>query len=213
MAFRPARIESPWMTWLGFIAALVQALAWPLVILALALVFRSPLKALLTLPVQRVKAGPVEVVFGLKLAESEALLPPVPPLRVPALPSVYEELKQLAEVEPRTAVLTAHDRIYERLKEMVGPQVKAPSPLPGTAALAIAKIAAHEGLITPELLTAIERITELRDLVARVGPDSVTAEQALSYLAVIDRVLNLLMAAPYLSAAAAAITSATATEK
>lgn len=191
------------MNLLAFIAALIQALAWPVVILVLALVFQSQVKGLLSVPVQRLKAGPVEVVFGLKLAESETLLPPLTAQQFPAMPSVREELKELAEVEPGTAVLTAHDRVYERLKEMVGQQVDVPGPLPGTAG-AIAKIAGDRGVLTPELVKAVEEVTGLRNLVAHRGSDSVTPEQALQYLAVVDRLLYLLRAAPYLSAATAA---------
>jgi hypothetical protein len=192
------------MTVLGFIAALIQALAWPVVILVLALVFRSQVKGLLSLPVQRLKAGPVEVVFGLKLAESETLLPPLAAQTLPAMASIRDELKQLAEVEPGTAVLTAHDRLYERLREMVGKD-DAPGPLPATAA-AIAKIAGDRGGFTPELVKAIEEVTGLRNLVAHAGADSVTSEQALQYLGVVDRLLYLIRAAPYLSAATAATT-------
>ncbi len=178
------------MTVLSFIAALVQSLAWPLVLLVLALVFRSQVRGLLSLPVQRLKAGPVEVVFGLKLAESEALLPQLPAKLTPATHSAREELKDLAEVEPGIAVLNAHERIYQRLKEMA-PTAHVPGPLPSTA-YALAKVVADRGLITPETVDAIQELSGLRNLVAHGGADSVTPEAAVRYLGLVDRVLYLL---------------------
>ncbi len=190
------------MTFLGFLASmvqsfvsLVQALAWPVVILVLVLMFRSQVKGWLSAPMQRFKAGPVEVEFALKLAESETVIPPVPVHRARREREMREALKQLAEVEPGSAVLAAHERIYQRLREMVGPDANVSGPLPGTA-LAVARVAAARGLITQETVEAIEELTGLRNLVAHSGADAVTTDTALRYVGLADRVLHLLGTPP-----------------
>jgi hypothetical protein len=192
------------VTWLGFIAslvqslvALVQALAWPLVVVVLAILFRPQLQRLLSVPMQRLKAGPFEVVFDHKLAETEARIAPASPPLPLATPSVREELTSVALESPGLAVLEGHERIYRRLLELVGPgaAIPIPGPLPRTG-LAIAKVATDRGLILPETAQAIEELTELRNLVAHGGLDAITADGALRYLGLVDRVLYLMSTPP-----------------
>ena len=111
------------MGWQAFVASLVQSLAWPAGVVAVVIVLRKPIGAVLGQGVRRVKAGPVEVEFDQIQAEVREELARSPELAeapVPALVgSLQEGLARLADIAPGAAVVAAYHRIEDRLVEML----------------------------------------------------------------------------------------------
>ena len=186
------------MNWLGFVAAVIQGLAWPLVVLVLGLVFRTEIKNLLTRPLERLELGPFKANWMRVLAEVETNVVDV--RRLPRSETTRESgakpqpiqvpLKGLVKTDPAAAVFAAHELIYKRLQDITGEEEGNP-PLPRTAA-ALARVANERGLISPETLRAIEGITVLRNLAAHGGPGSVTPDRAQEYIANVEALLYVL---------------------
>jgi hypothetical protein len=175
-------------------------------IVILALVFRTQLKALLSRPLQRVKAGPFEAAWLEVSSGVEAqvgiprqLLPFEDPnvdidvANVGAGPT-KRELGNVAQHDPARAIFEGHERVFRRLQEITGRDEGRP-PLPHTAA-SLGRIAAERGLIQPQTLRAIEGITQLRNLAAHAGDRAVSVEQAGDFLTYVDAVLYVLNGVP-----------------
>ncbi len=184
---------------LGFVASLVQSLAWPASVAAVVIVLRKPIGAALGRGVRRVKAGPVEVEFDQLQAEVREELARSPELaetQVPApVPSLREELSGLAEVAPTAAVMDAYGRIEARLAEIFDSSGEPPPPPRMRSGRGLARIARERDLISEETLGAIEGLSVLRNLVAHSGGD-IGVDRARDYLALADAVLYALRPKP-----------------
>jgi hypothetical protein len=191
--------------WQAFVASLVQSLAWPAAVLAVVILMRRPIRAVLSQALlRRVKAGPVEVEFDQIQAEvreelarspelTEAQVPaPASRAAVPAS-SLREELSTVAALSPAAAVMEASRRIEYRLQEMLDDSDE-PHPLRLTTRR-MAELARERGLISKETLTAIEGLSVLRNLVAH-NRDDIGVDRALDYLALADAVLYALRPKP-----------------
>lgn len=97
------------MTRLEFIAAVIDSLAWPAVVIMTVVLLRRPLAGLLPL-LRRVKYKELEVEFAQEVKElrqeAEAALPPLPAGPPPQIPE-EQALINLASVSPRSAVVEA----------------------------------------------------------------------------------------------------------
>ena len=99
------------MDWRTFTAAVVESLAWPLTALAIFLVVRRPLLALVPL-VGRLKVGDLELDFGRRLAEAKAEAAALPAARASTAPATDDDaLLRLASAAPRAAILEAWLRL------------------------------------------------------------------------------------------------------
>ena len=176
---------------MGFVAAIVQALAWPAVVLVIAIIFHSQIKALMSEQLRRFKAGPVEVEWERQVVRVETLVEPVPTHLGAAGRSLVAELGPLASEQPTMAIFKAWDRMAERLR----PLIEGVGPEPERwykRTTEKVRIAVEAGHITPEIANAVESMMSLRNLVAhRGGPlsEDVTPERARQYLALADAVI------------------------
>lgn len=92
---------------LTFIVEIVKALGWPAAAIALVMMLRKEIKALLPL-VKRLKAGPVEAEFDREVKELKATVEAqLPPVVQPQAVTQRQKLLQLAEINPRSAVIEA----------------------------------------------------------------------------------------------------------
>lgn len=186
------------MGWQAFVASLMRSLAWPAGVLAVVIVLRRPIGVVLGQGVRRLKAGPVEVEFDQIEAEVREELARSPELAddtpVPApVGSLSEVLAGLAETSPKTAVLTAYQRIEDRLTQIL--QSADALPRDWTRARGLAKIASDRGLISDEARGAIEGLSLLRDLTAQSGLD-ISTDRAREYLSMADAVMYALRFKP-----------------
>jgi len=94
-----------------FIARLVEALAWPIVTLLVALLLRKPVISLLK-NLEKIKWQGAELEFGKQLVNAEKgarelSLPSAEKVKLPAFKqeiSLYERMKAIAEISPAAAI-------------------------------------------------------------------------------------------------------------
>lgn len=175
------------MSGLEFTAALVSSLAWPTVVLVVAVLFRRQLAALLARPFRSLKAGPLELVWDREIAEAEAELgelAPAPPGDV-AGSSASDHLAEVARIAPAAAVVQAFARVEGQLRQLL--QAADQDPGRGSA-LQLARRALEAGLVTPETVRAIEGIAVLRNLAAHGHETDLDESRALDYLALTDSI-------------------------
>src|SRR5215204_1277124 len=97
------------MTWMTFIATLIQALAWPVTVLTIFFLLRRHITGLLP-RVRQLKYKDVEISFDERVRElaaeaSETLPKPTAPAKLPD--GEISQLDALARLSPRAAVLEA----------------------------------------------------------------------------------------------------------
>ncbi len=178
-----------------FIASLVSSLAWPATVSFALWLFRKQLAQLLTGPIRRWKAGPVEVEYDRIVSRVEARIEPAEaagPAAVevpPAAESVVAELEQYAHTWPSGSVIEAFSRVEYELRERLRAAGTDESDLRKYGGVMLARRAAADGIITRTTAEAVEGIAVLRNLAAHGGPGEVTQERALEYLALVDGVL------------------------
>jgi hypothetical protein len=185
------------MDGLQFIASLVGSLAWPLAVLALALVFKRQLGELIG-RLRSVKALGAEGTFDPRDAESAVAL-----ATATATASVQEaaqanttpnlardadladRLHDMAVSHPRAAVMEAWAEVEEVLRARLGTsQTEVPR---GYAGRRLINLALGDDVINRETAEALVRLSTQRNLAAHEG--EVTVEKALDYLALCDSVI------------------------
>ncbi len=91
------------MTILEFLASVIDSLAWPAAIVFLVVVLRKPLAELVPL-LRKLKYKELELEFAEGVKE---LSPPAEPSKIEGPKGSGSELKRLAEVSPRAAIIEA----------------------------------------------------------------------------------------------------------
>ena len=173
-----------------FIAALVQALAWPLAIVGVALIFRSKIIELLTPEIKRLKAGPLEVEWERAISEARVELDLPGMVGAPGDLNAdlsTPDLADLAQAAPTAAVLEAAGRVESELRErLIG---RAPTEDLQVGLVGLARLAGKHEVVTPEMVRAVEGIAVLRDMAAHGRAGDTTPERALDYLHLTDAIL------------------------
>jgi len=176
------------MSYLDFIAALVQALAWPIAVLLIVLIFRKKITELLSERMTRFKAGPLEVEWARQISETQAELEEAG--AATPLPSdlMDPSMRDLAERSPSGAIVEAFGQIELALRGI------ARSWLPEEDAdrlggLRLARLLEQHGALTEETVRAVEGLTVLRNLSAHGRANDLTVERAVEYLALAQAVL------------------------
>jgi hypothetical protein len=180
------------MSELQFIASLVNSLAWPLVVLVIAVVFRTKITDLLSGGVKRLKAGPIEVEWDRTLSEARVELDqPGAPLEAQGdRGPVSTELAELTRISPRAAVIEGFARVEQALHEKLKDVDNDGKMRLGAAGLA--RLGAEHNLVNEETVRAIEGLATLRNLAAHGRDGETTPDRAMDYLALVDAVLYVL---------------------
>lgn len=174
------------MSGFEFASSLVGSLAWPLVALIVAGLFRRQLSALLSRPLSSLKAGPLEAVWDRQVAEVEAELPRISveaPLSRGAADT--DRLREIARVAPAAAVLAAFALVEEQLRQLL---MDSGEDVGQGGATQMARRALEAGLVRPEAVKAVEGAAVLRNLAAHGREIDLDEARALDYLALIDAV-------------------------
>jgi hypothetical protein len=170
----------------------IAAIAWPVAVLVIAVMFRGPITEMLSGQLGRMKAGPFEVEWQRTLSEVETELGQEPPV-VQAPPTAPDtglsaELEPVASRAPAAAVLEAYARVEGSLREVLeGRGIDEARTQRG--AVGLARLAQSHGLITEETMQAIEGLSVLRNLAAHGRAGDVSPKRARDYLALADGVL------------------------
>lgn len=176
------------MSVLEFVASLVRSLAWPAAVVIIAVLLRHQLRALLSGPLRRLRAGPFEVEWERAVSEVEAELDrPTPPEPGP----LSAELRPLALASPEAAITEAFGRVERELRQLLGNDLAAAR----SGAPTLARMAVERNLITPDTRQAVESLAVLRNLAVHT-PVPVTTKHAREFIAISEAVLYALSYRP-----------------
>jgi hypothetical protein len=174
---------------LTFISKLAEALAWPAVALIVVSLLRKEVSALFAI-VKKVKAGPVEAEFEREINElksvADAELPAVERQTL-ATPS-QNELAQLAQINPRAAIIEAWRRLELAARRALARVGIAMNSRDFASPLAHARNLAKSALMSQEELVLFNDLRNLRNMSVHAENFSPTLEAALSYIEVASRV-------------------------
>jgi hypothetical protein len=175
------------MDWLTFISSIIKAIAWPGTLLALLLVVRKELPAIVR-SLRKVKIKDVELEFGeaAKEVASEAkqsLPASNPDSKLVSGPKadIAARLEATAELSPRAAILEAWLQVEAAAADAVRKRALGPvGPMPGPMRL-------RDGLIRAEILSAsqvkvFERLRFLRNEAVHVPEAEFTKDAVSSYI-------------------------------
>ncbi|MFV1534867.1 YegP family protein [Phaeobacter sp. JH209B] len=107
------------VTWLDFIGRTTEALAWPVAVFAISLVFRKELKGIAS-NLRRIKIGDNEAIFA-DLEEAKEVAKSLDPVGQDVASSNDEHtisLMQKAEVSPTGAIVEAYKELEDRLGDL-----------------------------------------------------------------------------------------------
>ncbi len=177
---------------LAFIASLVGSLAWPVVVVVLALVFRPEVSALLKRPVHRVKAGPVEVEWDPIMQAAQAQVATSPEARdlapaVTAERDLDDRLHALAELSPGAAVMASFIEVESSLNRALD-EAGAPPERRGSARQLVQQ-AYRLGLVSEQTSKAIDGLSVLRNLVAHGHEPDLDEARAHEFVALCSSVI------------------------
>lgn len=176
------------MSWLEFIAALVGALAWPVVVLLIALIFRKKLAELLSERMTRLKAGPLEVEWQRQVSETQADLEEAGASAPVSIDLMDPALRELAGRAPSAAVVEAFAQI-ERTLRTLATQWLPNEDIDRLGGLRLARLLQQRDVLPEETVRAVESLTVLRNLSAHGRAADLDVERAMEYLALTQAVL------------------------
>lgn len=170
------------MTGFEFTASLVSSLAWPIVVLVVAVMFRRRIAALLARPLSSLKAGPLEAVWDRQVAEVEAELPRSKGIEGP---TETDRFREVARAAPVAAVLGAFAELEGQLQRILADA----GVDPGRGGVThMARRAQDAGLVQPETVKALEGAAVLRNLAAHGQGSDLDEARALDYLALVEAI-------------------------
>jgi hypothetical protein len=165
----------------------IASVAWPIAVLAIALLFRKPIVAALESATGRLRAGPFEMAWEQTVSTVELEINR-PPAAVKEGAGAKEKLDQLADISPPSAVVEAYGRIEASLRSLLMKHgVKGDEH--AWSVRKLADLARQDDLITEETRHAIEGLRVLRNLAAHGKWDDLSAQRAREFVALADGVI------------------------
>ena len=166
---------------LSFLASIIASVAWPATVLALILLLRKEVFALLPF-VRKLKAGPVEAEFEREVKElrtEAAVLLPLPEPK--GIEDKTHRLFRLAEISPRAAILEAWQGIEFAARRVV--LQRAGSPIPDVSSpLRVLKELGQLQLLSPEDIALFQDLRGLRNQATHSPDFNPSFEAVTSYL-------------------------------
>lgn len=185
-------VDTPAMGWQALVASVIRSLAWPVSIVVLALIFRSPVTHLLWERLSSLEAFGARATFGKRLEESRPIVEATGQ-KVGAVDPPSEDEQRRADAEPVGLVLTAAGELEQALSALLEERgVEAPP----IGLRQLAGLALGREVISQVNYDAIDGLAAMRNLAAHGGAGRVTSEEALEYVAMVDAVLYSLRTKP-----------------
>jgi len=168
------------MDWLTFVARIIEALAWPLVVLVLLIALRGEFKSLVPL-LRKLKAGPLEAEFEKAVQEvsKEADIDVAAATYVPAAPE--DKLYTLARINPRSAILEAWMKVEAIAKRAAIHNGGSPTPDVSTGLKAIRELT-KQSLLNPDDIALFHDLRGLRNQAAHLETFDVTENSAIEFI-------------------------------
>jgi hypothetical protein len=172
---------------LTFIAEMTKALAWPLLIAAVLMIFREQLRALFKRVVSlhwgdwqaSFANEEAKVATGLSHANTKAL----------AKGSEENELMLLAERSPRSAVIEAAVRIETELRRIAEPHIPDLNNRPPGQ---IIRVLQQSGVIDKATATSLQGLFEMRNLAVHSTGEQLTTQRAIEFVTLANAMLFVL---------------------
>ncbi len=174
------------MNWLDFISSLVASLAWPVTLLIVLFWLKDNLQSLFPF-IERFKYKDFEVQFRAAVKEiaeesKTALLAPEPEEEEQPT-DIRDQLFQLAEVSPRTAILEAWLHVESwavRRVQMLG---KVPTDkLKNMAPLRLGKLLQDYKILAPNQMHMFHQLRDLRNKAVHVSDARFSTEDVIEYV-------------------------------
>lgn len=166
------------MSALDFIAAV----AWPLTVLVIAIMFRRPITTALASAAGHLKAGPFELAWEETISEVEVDLGQPPSVSKGEIGGAAGKLDELAEESPVAAVVQTYGQIELALRDLLKRHG-----VDGVDdqwhVVELARHALRKGLITPETMKAVEGLSVLRNLAAHGRDSDLSTQRAHEFVA------------------------------
>ena len=176
------------MDWLTFCSKIAEVLAWPITLVVLVLFLRVEIKTLLSL-LKRLKAGPLEAEFEREVkelrSEAEVRWPLIS--TAPTVTPEKQKLLQLAQINPRSAILEAWQGIEFAAQRVVFDRALYVPPREAMSPLAVVRALSKEQILNPEEVALYHELRALRNQAAHAPDFSPTHESALNYIELAGR--------------------------
>ena len=169
-------------------AEFISSIAWPLVVLVIALIFRVPLTEALRSAGGALSAGPFRLEWKRQAEAVEADLGRPPSISQGQIGGAAGRLDEIAAVSPAGAVVEAFGQIESALRTLLTESGAENMDRPWSVRL-LAEIAAEKGLITAETKDAIDGLSVMRNLAAHGEQDDITPQRAHEFVALAQGVL------------------------
>jgi hypothetical protein len=169
-------------------AEFISSIAWPLVVLAIALIFRTPLTEALRSASGALSAGPFRLEWKRQAKAVEADLGRPPSVSKGQIGGAAGRLDEIAAVSPTGAVVEAFGQIENALRAVLTANGVEELDRPWSVRR-LAEIAAEKSLITAETKDAIDGLSVMRNLAAHGYQDDITPQRAHEFVALAQGVL------------------------
>jgi hypothetical protein len=168
--------------WLTFVSKLVDALAWPAVVLILAFSFRDKISQLFRL-VSKLKAGPVEAEFSREVQElrKDAESGVQAALSAAALPH-QQRLLKLAESSPRAAIIEAWQLVEFASQDLLERRNVRLSRSDAVSPLRLGRALSEVGGLSAADLTLFNELRSLRNAAVHAKGFDPSAEATTNYV-------------------------------
>ena len=171
------------MDQLSFIASIVSSLAWPTVVVIVAILLRKPMMRVAPY-LRTLKYSDIELSFGQEVAEvqrvAEAKLPTQPESR--HLPdTIWEEIMRLSEARPRTAIREAWRRVETELTNLAKARTLEAAPSAWSMPMVLGALMFNAGIISDTQYTLLGRLRKLVSDAERAPIDTISADSAESF--------------------------------
>jgi hypothetical protein len=170
------------------VAEFIAAIAWPVVVLIIALLFRKSLKDALASATGRLAAGPFSLEWKRRVTDVEDDLGLPPSISEGEIGGAAGKLDEISEHSPPAAIVEAFARVEVSLRSVLEENSVA---IDGASwsVRHLADIARDEGLITAETHDAIEGLSVLRNLAVHGGEKDISPQRAHEFVALAQGVV------------------------
>jgi hypothetical protein len=168
----------------AFIAQLVSALAWPVIVLICAALLRSPLARLIPL-VRTLKYSDVEVQFGREVAELKlAAGASMQPMSVAATQRqpIWEDLVRLAAVRPRTAIRRSWQHVEATLTHLAKSRQLEVAEAVWQMPMVLGALMLNAGVVSNHQYDLLSRLRQLVSEAERASIDSLDPDDAVEFI-------------------------------
>jgi len=164
------------------VAEFIAAIAWPAVVLIIALLFRRPLTDALASATGKLAAGPFSLEWKRRVTDVEGDLGLPPSISEGKIGGAAGRLDEIAEHSPPAAIVEAFAQVEASLRSVLEENGVVVEDAPWSVRR-LADLARDKGLITPETHDAVEGLSVLRNLAVHGGEKDISPQRAHEFVA------------------------------